>query len=124
VQLLPVQLGGPAVVLLLGVLSQAVVTAEEGAGLSISSELHLSELLPAPVGVQVGGADEGQVDTQGPVNTTAVNADEDAVGDGGPGGVLCTTVIATFISRSRAESFEDLHDVILSRSVSHGGGGV
>ena len=66
VQLLPVQLGGPAVVLLLCVRGQAVVATEEGAGLSIPTQLHLPELLPAPVGVQVGGADEGQVDTQGP----------------------------------------------------------
>ena len=67
VELLPVQLGGPAVVLLLGVRGQAVVATEEGSGLSISTKLHLPQLLPAPVGVQVGGPDEGQVDAQGPV---------------------------------------------------------
>ena len=66
-ELLPVQLGGPAVVLLLGVRGQAVVATEEGSGLSISTKLHLPQLLPAPVGVQVGGPDEGQVDAQGPV---------------------------------------------------------
>ena len=65
-QLLPVQLGCSAVVLLLCVRGQAVVATEEGAGLSIPTKLHLPQLLPAPVGVQVGGADEGQVDTQRP----------------------------------------------------------
>ena len=65
-QLLPVQLGRPAVVLLLGVRGQAVLAAEEGVRLNIPTQLHLPELLPAPVGVQVGGADEGKVDAQGP----------------------------------------------------------
>ena len=65
-QFLPVQLGSPTVILLLCVSGHAVVAAEEGAGLGIPSELHLPQLLPAPVRVQVGGADEGQVNTQGP----------------------------------------------------------
>ena len=65
-EFLPVQLGSPAVVLLLGVGGHAVVAAEEGACLGISSKLHLPQLLPAPVGVQVSGADEGEVNTQGP----------------------------------------------------------
>ena len=38
---------------------------EESTSSGIASQLHLSQLLPGPVGVQVGGADEGQVDTQG-----------------------------------------------------------
>ena len=42
------------------------MAAEEGACLCISSKLHLPQLLPAPVGVQVSGADEGEVNTQGP----------------------------------------------------------
>ena len=71
---------------------------EEGSGLSISTKLHLPQLLPAPVGVQVGGPDEGQVDAQGPVYATTVNADEYPVGDGGPGGVLGATVIAHLVS--------------------------
>ena len=69
VQLLPVKLGRTTVVLLLGVLRTnefnakvkflgvfshlgiAVVTAEEGEGLGIATQLHLTKLLPSPVRV-------------------------------------------------------------------------
>ena len=57
-ELLPVELCSPAIVLLLGVGGHAVVAAKEGARLGISPQLHLPQLLPAPVGVKVGGADE------------------------------------------------------------------
>ena len=96
-QLLLVQQGSPAVVLLLRVRGEAVVTTEEGVGLGIPPQLHLPELLPAPVGVQVGGADEGEVYTHRPVYPTAVDADEDAVGNGGPGGVFGATVVARLV---------------------------
>ena len=46
-----------------------------GAGLGINFELNLPKLLPAPVGVQVGGADEGQLEAQ-------------HIGDGCPGGAF------------------------------------
>lgn len=45
---------------------------------------------------QVGGAvpDEGDVDPEAAVGGGAVEAEEDAVGDGGPGGVLGVAVEA------------------------------
>ena len=64
VQLLPVQLGTPGTILLLGVLHQCqdgrrtsphlgrtVLAPEESVGPGITSQLHLSQLLPSPVGV-------------------------------------------------------------------------
>ena len=67
-ELVPVKAGGSAVVFLLGVGGVAVVGPEEGLGPSVAPELHLPELLPRPVGVEVGGPDEGQVDSQRPAN--------------------------------------------------------
>ena len=66
VQLLPVKLGRPTVVLLLGVLRAiarvlirkkgvlshlgvTIVATEEGEGLGIATQLHLPQLLPSPV---------------------------------------------------------------------------
>ena len=69
-ELVPVEAGGPAVVLLLGVGGVAVVGPEEGLGPRVAPELHLPELLPRPVGVEVGGPDEGQVDSQRPAQYT------------------------------------------------------
>ena len=39
---------------------------EEGSRPRVAAELHLPQLLPRPVGVQVGGPDEGQVHSQRP----------------------------------------------------------
>ena len=61
-QLVPVHAGGAAVILLLGVRGLAVVRPEERPRPRIAAQLHLSQLLPGPVGVEVGGPDEGQVD--------------------------------------------------------------
>ena len=74
-QFLPVELGSPAVVLLLRVLhksqrskevpsldrslrhlSVAVVASEEGESLGVASKLHLAQLLPCPIRVKVGGS--------------------------------------------------------------------
>ena len=63
-ELVPVEAGGPAVVLLLGVGGVTVVGPEEGLGPPVAPKLHLPELLPRPVGVEVGRPDEGQVDSQ------------------------------------------------------------
>ena len=76
VQLLPVQLGRPTVILLLGVLRAnagvsreifqcaskkggfshlgvTVLASEEGEGLGIATQLHLAQLLPSPICVQI-----------------------------------------------------------------------
>ena len=65
-ELVPVQTGGATVVLLLSVCGAAVVRPEEGSSSGVPSQLHLSELLPGPVSVQVGGPDEGQMDPERP----------------------------------------------------------
>jgi len=63
----------------------------------VSTQLHLSELLPCPIVVELGGADKCEVDTQTPVDATAIDADEDAVGDGRPSWILGITVEANLI---------------------------
>ena len=50
-----------------------------------------------------------------PVDSTAVNANKDAVGDTGPCRVLCSTVKTDFIALSRPQSLEYLHDIRLRR---------
>ena len=97
----------------------------------LTSQLHLPELLPGPVSVQVCGPDEGEMNTERPetfsleasqispvflpVNTTAVYTYEDPVCDGGPGGILGATVKAHFITLSRAKPLENLHNISLGR---------
>ena len=94
VQLVPVELSRPRLVLLLGVVGHAVVGPEECRGIGVSAELHLSALLPCPVGVQLCGPDKRQVDAKGTVDPGAVDANEDAVRDRGPRRVLRATIKA------------------------------
>ena len=51
-----------------------------------------------------------------PVNPAAVDTDEDAVGDRSPGRVLCPAIKTHFVTLSRPESLEYLHDVSLGGS--------
>ena len=66
--------------------------------LSLTSQLHLSQLLPRPVGVEVCGPDEGEVDAQRPVDPAAVDTNKDPVGYGRPGGILGAAVEADFVA--------------------------
>jgi len=70
------------------------VGSEELGRVRIAAQLHLAQLQPGPVGVQVGAAHEGQVHAQVAVHGGAVDANEDAVGDGGPSGRLGRAVEA------------------------------
>ena len=116
-ELVPVQTGGATVVLLLSVCGAAVVRPEEGSSSGVPSQLHLSELLPSPVSVQVGGPDEGQMDPERPdvfemkssvlfcedklpVNPTAVDTDKYPVRYGGPCRVLGSAVETDLIALS------------------------
>merc|ERR1719447_893101 len=81
VQFLPVELGSPAVVLLLRVLGVAVVASKEGESLGVASKLHLAQLLPCPIRVKVSGSDKCQMDAKGSVDAATVDADEDSVRD-------------------------------------------
>ena len=49
------------------------------------------------------------------MDSTAVNANKDAIGDTGPCRVLCSTVKTDFIALSRPQSLEYLHDIRLRR---------
>ena len=62
--------------------------------IGVAAHLHGAELQPWPVGVQLGGLDEGEVHAQGAVHGWAVDAQEDAVGTAGPGGVAVAAVKA------------------------------
>ena len=48
----------------------------------------MPQLLQAPVVVHVGGTDKGQGDAHWPVDVKAVDADEDQLNYGCPGGFL------------------------------------
>ena len=86
-ELVPVHAGGATVVLLLSVRRLAVVRPEERACPGVAckskqskhfnilklshstSELHLPQLLPRPICVEVSRPDEGQVDPEGPAKS-------------------------------------------------------
>ena len=67
---------------------------EERDGVGVASALHLADLLPRPVVVELRGADEGEVDAERAVDARAVDADEDAVRHRGPRRVLAPAVEA------------------------------
>lgn len=110
----PVQLGRTAAVLGVGVIRVTPVLMEKGRCISISSNLHASQLKPRPVRIQLCRSDETQVDAQGPVAPRAVDAQEYPVGDAGPAGVLGTTVKTHLVGGHRAEALEDGQDVLLA----------
>ena len=60
--------------------------------IGIAADLHLTNLQPSPVRVQVGGPDERQMHAQIPMHGRAIDADEHAVRHRGPGGIFRSTV--------------------------------
>ena len=93
-QFIAIKLSCPGIVLLLGVLRVAVVLSEELGGTCVSADLHLSQLDPAPICVQICGPHKGQMNAQASVHGGAVDADEDTVRDSRPGGVFRSTIEA------------------------------
>ena len=65
---------------------------EEGDCIGVAAALHLADLLPRPVVVELRGPHERQVDAERAVDARAVDADEDAVRHRGPRGVLAAAV--------------------------------
>lgn len=64
--------------------------------------LHFPEVGVGP-GVHGDGADEAEVDAEAAVLAGAVEAHEDAIGDGSPLGVLLVAVDAGLVGRQRLE---------------------
>jgi len=120
VKFVPVELSGAALVLHGSVRCGNVVLAEESHGICVSSELHLTQLLPCPVVVKLRRPDESKVDSQASVDAGAIDAYEDAIGDAGPSRILCVAVETDFVGCYCAQSFEDLGDLRLSWISSHG----
>jgi len=54
------------------------------------------------------------------MNTRAIDANEDSVGNTCPGWILRLAIETNLIGSGRPKSFEDLCDVIFSWSVGHG----
>ena len=79
--------GCPAAVLLvrLSVHVRTPVLLEPGGGGAVAADSHGVHLVRCPL-IELGGADEGYVDPHPSVGCGAVEAEEDAVGHGGPGG--------------------------------------
>lgn len=83
-QFVPIKLSCSRVILDLSVGVGAVMRPEELSRVGVATQLHLPQLKPSPVGIQVGAAHEGQVNTQIAVHSRAIDANKDAIGDGGP----------------------------------------
>ena len=60
----------------------------------VASKLHLPELLPRPIVIQLCGSHKGEMDTKTAMNSAAIDANEDSVGDAGPCRVLALAVKA------------------------------
>ncbi len=72
----------------------------------ISTDLHRSQLQPGPRRVQLSGADECDVHTQGSVHGGAVNTQEHSIRDTRPGWVTGTTVKALLKEKIIASKFK------------------
>lgn len=67
---------------------------EELGCIGITAQLHVPQLQPGPIGVQVCGSHEGDMHTEIAVHSRAIDADEHAIGDTGPGRILGPAVKA------------------------------
>lgn len=67
---------------------------EELGCIGITAQLHVPQLQPGPIGVQVCTSHKGDMHTEIAVHGRAINADEHAIGDTGPGRILGSTVEA------------------------------
>lgn len=63
-QLIAIQLGGPRIVLLLGVSRVAVMLPEELGCIGIAAQLHVPQLKPGPVRVEIRRSHESYVHAQ------------------------------------------------------------
>lgn len=81
-QLIAIQLGGPRAILLLRVCGRAVVLSKELRRLCIAAHLHLPQLDPCPVRVQIRRAHKRQMHAEVTVHSRAVDANKHAVRNG------------------------------------------
>lgn len=65
---------------------------EELCGIGIPAQLHLAQLQPGPVRIQIGTSHKGQVHAQISMHSRAVDAYKDAVRHGRPSRRLCGTI--------------------------------
>lgn len=61
----------------------------------IASDLHLADLHPCPVGVQIGGPHEGQMHAQTPMHCRAIDTYENPIRHRGPGGIFRSAIETT-----------------------------
>lgn len=88
IQPIPIQLSGTRIILLLGIGGATIVLPEELASLGISAQLHLPQLNPCPIRVQVRWAHERQMNPQISMDGWTINAYEYAVCDRRPGWIF------------------------------------
>lgn len=124
-QFVPVQLSRPRIVLLLGIRRIAVVLAEELCSIGIAAQLHIAELQPGPVRVQVRRAHERYVDTEVAVHCRAVDANEHAVRYAGPRRILGPTVEACLEAirgqiRRNSQEFVEIIQLFANELAIHG----
>lgn len=99
VQLVTVQLGSSRLVLELGVAGVAIVLAEKGRSIGVAAKLHLTELLPWPIVVQLGRLDESEMDAKATVDSGAIYTYENSVGHAGPCGIFRVAIEANLVCR-------------------------
>lgn len=69
----------------------------------IATHLHLSDLLPRPIRVQLRGPHKGQMYAQRAMNPAAIDANEDPVRDTGPRWVFSVAIEAHLKRGSRSQ---------------------
>ena len=60
--------------------------------ISIASQLHISNLLPCPIMIQLGRFDKCKMDSKTAMNSGAINANEHSIGRASPCWIFATTI--------------------------------
>lgn len=92
VQLFPIESGGTWIVLLLCIGCNAIVLSEKLGRICITAQLHLPQLNPCPVRIQICRTNKCQMNAQIPMDCWAINTDEHTIRHRWPGWIFCTAI--------------------------------
>lgn len=118
VQLLTIEGGGTWIVLLMCIGRIAIVLSKELSRICVATQLHLPQLNPCPVRVQICGSNECQMNTQIPMHSWTIDANEHTVRYRWPRRIL-RTAIKTCLQTKRNELMNEwnwiAYSIIASR---------